>query len=118
MEIYAPHLTESSAVAWLDDVLDDLAKTRDAPVATYQGRYDGRAVMVQIAEHVEGGDYTSVWFGGDGLPWSRATACARDAHDATGHTVLCYVDDPEKPWRMLRVMDESTENVDARELAF
>ena len=118
MEIYAPHLTEPDTVTWLEAVLDDLERVREDPVPTYHGQHDGRRVMVQIAEGVEGGDYTSVWFGGEALPWSRATGCARAAHDATGHTVLCDVNDPEKPWRMLRVTEDGTEYLDGRELAF
>jgi hypothetical protein len=118
MEIYVPQLSESDAAAWLDDVFEDLTKQPDVPVATYRGTYEGEPVTVQITEHVEGGDYTSVWFNAEALPWSRASACARDAHAHTGRPAVCYVEDPEAPWKMVRVTDAGAEHVDAREIAF
>lgn len=118
MEIYVLDLSESDAVAWLSDVFDDVSKQPDVPVATYDGTFKSEPVSVQITEHVKGGDYTSVWFRGDTLPWERAADCARAAHDATGHPALGYVEDRDKPWTMIRVNDDGAHQVDARDLAF
>lgn len=118
MELFAPHLTETEAAAWLDAVFNDLRKQPDVPVATYHGSHDGRTVAVQITERVQGGDYTSVWFSGDTVPWDGPAACARSAHDATGKPMLYYQESADDPWTMIRVSDRGKERVDARELVF
>jgi hypothetical protein len=65
---------------------------------------------------VENGPYTSVWFNAPTMPWDAATACARDAHAALGKEVLCFLDDPERPWTLLRVTADGEQYVDKREM--
>jgi hypothetical protein len=116
IEVYVHELSEEEAVAWLESVFEDLEEREDALVRTYDGTYEGETVPVQIAERVENGPYTSVWFNAPTWPWDTVTACARDAYDALQKEVLCFLDDPERPWTMLRVADGGEEYVDKREV--
>jgi hypothetical protein len=116
IEIYVHECSEAEAVEWLRDLFDDVERQEDALVLTYEGTYEGETVPVQIAEHVENGPYTSLWFNAPEMPWDEATACARDAQDALGKEVLCFLNDPERPWTMLRVTEEGEEHVDKREV--
>lgn len=117
IEIYVRDLSTDEATAWLGDVLDDLTPVNDAIITTVEGTYEDARVPVQIAEGVEDGPYTSLWFNAATTPWENASACARDAHDALQKEVLCFLNDPEKPWKMLRVADDGEEYVDKREMA-
>jgi hypothetical protein len=116
IEIYVHECSEDEAVAWLRELFDDLERQDDALISTYDGTYDGSVVPVQIAEQVENGPYTSLWFNAPEMPWDTATACARDAHEALQKEVLCFLNDPQRPWTMLRVTDEGEEHVDKREV--
>ena len=116
IEIYVRECSEDEAVAWLRDLFDALEQQEDAIVRTYEGTHDGSTVPVQIAERVENGPYTSLWFNAPEMPWDSATACARDAHDALQKEVLCFLNDPERPWTMLRVNAEGEAYVDKREV--
>ena len=117
IEIYVRALPEEEAVAWLRDVFEDLTRREDALVLTYDGTYEGETVPVQIAERVENGPYTSVWFNAPTMPWDAATACARDAHEALDKEVLCFLDDPERPWTLLQVTADGEQYVDKREVS-
>lgn len=112
IEIYVRNLSEEEAVAWLKTVFEDVTRREEALVLTYDGVYDGHTVPVQIAEGVEGGPYTSVWFNAPEMPWNTAQACAREAQEGLGKEVLCFLNDPKRPWTMLRVTDEGDEYVD------
>jgi len=116
IEIYVRDLSADEAVPWLREVFQEVVRDEDALVLTYEGTYDGGTVPVQIAEGVEGGPYTSVWFNAPEMPWETATACAREAQEGLGKEVLCFLNDPEKPWTMLRVTAEGEEYVDKREV--
>lgn len=116
IEIYVRALSEKEALPWLEDVFDDLARVDDALITTYEGTYDGATVPVQIAEQVENGPYTSLWFNAPEMPWDGAPACARDAYASLQKEVLCFLNDPEQPWTMLRVSDDGDEHVDKREV--
>jgi len=116
IEIYVRALSEDEAVTWLRSVFEDLEPREDALVRTYLGTYDGATVPVQVAERVEDKPYTSLWFNAPDLPWDTATACARDAHEALQKEVLCFLDDPEQPWTLLRVAEEGEAHVDKREV--
>lgn len=118
IEIYVRDLREDEALAWLEDVLDAPEKVQASPIVTYEGDYDEELVSVQIAEHVQGGAYTSLWFNAPVIPWDSTEVCARDAHEALNMEVLCYPDQSEEPWVMLRVADGEEEYVDERELQF
>jgi len=119
IELYVHALPEADAVAWLDTVLDDLTATRTAPLATYEGTHDDTPVVVQIAEHVEGGAHTHLWIRSDALPWSSTADCAKAAFAATERPVLCYPDHNEDaPWRMLRVDADGAHRVDERDVTF
>lgn len=117
IEIYVRDLSEEEAVAWLQEVFSDLEPREDALVLTYDGTFEGASVPVQIAENVETGPYTSVWFNAPTMPWDTATACARDAHEALGKEVLCFLSDPDKPWTLLQVSDEGETYVDKGDVA-
>jgi hypothetical protein len=117
IEIYVRDLSEAEAVDWLREVFDEVEQDEDALVLTYEGTYEGETVPVQIAEGVENGPYTSVWFNAPTMPWDTATACARDAHEALGKEVLCFLSDPEKPWTLLRVAEEGEEYVQKGDVA-
>lgn len=116
IEIYVRACSVEEAVDWLRDLLEDVERQEDALVLTYEGTYEGDTVPVQIAEHVENGPYTSLWFNAPEMPWDSATACARSAQAALGKEVLCFLSDPERPWTMLRVTDKGEEHVDKREV--
>ena len=116
IEIYVRDLSEEEAVAWLRSVFDDLEPREDALVRTYRGTYEGATVPVQVAEGVENGPYTSLWFNAPDLPWDAAPACARGAHEALQKEVLCFLDDPEQPWTLFRVSEEGEAHVDKREV--
>jgi len=117
IEIYVRECSEDEAVSWLQEVFGGLEREEEALVRTYEGTYDGATVPIQIAERVENGPYTSLWFNAPVLPWDTATACARDAHDGLQKEVLCFLSDPEKPWTMLRVTADEEEYVDKRDVA-
>jgi len=117
IEIYVRDLSTDEATDWLHTVLDDLSPVNDAIISTVEGTYEGARVPVQIAEGVENGPYTSVWFNAADKPWDSATACARDAYEDLQKEVLCFLNDPEKPWKMLRVSDDGEEYVDKRDVA-
>ena len=116
IEIYVRDLSEEEAVAWLRDVFEDLERQDDAIVLTYEGTYEGASVPVQIAERVENGPYTSLWFNAPTMPWDEGSACAREAQEGLEKEVLCFLNDPERPWTMLRVTGEGEEEVDKREM--
>jgi hypothetical protein len=115
-EIYVRGLSEEEAVAWLDDMLEGLEQVREQPIVTYEGQYDGATVPVQITEHVRDGPYTSLWFNTPNVPWDSVRDCARAAHAALGAEVLCYLDRPEEPWILLRMIDGEATHVDERDL--
>jgi hypothetical protein len=119
IEIYVRDLSEKEAVSWLETVLGDLEQDEDALVLTYEGTYDGETVPVQIAEQVENGPYTSLWFNAprEAWPWDEAPDCARDAYEGLEKEVLCFLNDPERPWKMLRVTEEGEAYVDKGEVA-
>lgn len=116
IEIYVHDCSEEEAVTWLRDFFGDLERRDDALVMTYDATYEGETVPVQIAEHVENGSYTSLWFNAPVLPWDEASACARAAQEGLKKDVLCFLNDPERPWKMLRVTNEGEEYVDKREV--
>lgn len=117
IEIYVQDLSEDEAVGWLREVFEEIEQVREAPIVTYEGQYEGTTVPVQVTEHVQGGPYTSLWFNAPDLPWDSARDCVRAAHGALGHEVLCYLDQPDEPWTLLRVTPDGTEEtVDEREL--
>lgn len=115
-EIYVRELTEEDAADWLREVFGGLKKVQDAPIVTYEGQYEGDTVPVQITEQVRNRPYTSVWFNAPALPWGSVSECARAAHKALGAEVLCYLDQPEEPWLILRVAGGEAERVDERDL--
>ncbi len=115
-EIYVRDLSEDAAADWLQGVFEGLEQVQEAPIVTYKGRYDGEAVPVQITEQVKNGPYTSIWFNAPRLPWESIRECARAAHDALGAEVLCYLNQPKEPWRMLRMEAGEMERVDERTL--
>lgn len=117
IEIYVRNLSQQEAVTWLRTLFDDLERQANALVETYVGVYDGERVPVQIAEGVENGPYTSLWFNAPTTPWGGAPECARAAQDGLQKEVLCFLNDSERPWTMLRVTDEGEEHVDKREVA-
>ena len=112
IEVYVRELSEDAAIEWLREVFDGMTQVGEEPIVTYEGDYDGTPVPVQITEHVENGPYTSLWFNAPTMPWDSATACAREAHEGLGREVLCFLNDPERPWVLLRVTDEGEEYVD------
>ena len=117
IEIYVHECSEEEAVDWLQDVFGELEQQEDALVLTYEGTHEGSTVPIQVAEKVENGPYTSLWFNAPEMPWDTATACAREAHEGLGKEVLCFLSDPKRPWTMLRVTDEGEEYVDKRDVA-
>lgn len=116
IEVYVRGLSTEGAVDWLQDVLGPLKQVREEPAATYEGKYSDAAVPVQVAEQVQGGLFTSLWFNAPDLPWDTTADCARAVHEATGKEVLCYPDQAEEPWTLLRVADGAESYVDEREL--
>lgn len=117
IEIYVRDLSEEDAVAWLQSLFGDLKRRDDALVLTYEGTYEEATVPVQIAEGVENGSYTSLWFNASERPWEAVQHCARDAHEALQAEVLCFLNDSERPWTMLRVSEAGEEYVDKRDVA-
>lgn len=118
IEIYVRGLSEAEALDWLKEVLDAPERVQDSPIVTYEGTYEDTEVPVQVTEHVQGGVFTSLWFNAPVLPWESTEACARAAHEALGHTVLCYPDQFDEPWTLLRLSNGEEDTVDERELAF
>lgn len=116
IEIYGRDLSEDDVVGWLRKVFEEVEQVRDAPIVTYEGRYEDTIVPVQITEHVQGGPYTSLWFNAPDLPWTSVSDCARAAHDALGTEVLCYPDRSTEPWMLLRLAAGEEETVDERDL--
>jgi len=117
IEVYVRECSAEEAVAWLRDEFGEVERRDDALVLTYEVPYEGTTVPVQIAERVENGPYTSLWFNAPELPWEDAPSCARDAHEGLRKEVLCYLNDPERPWTMLRVAEDGEEDVDKREIS-
>ena len=120
IEIYVRNLSVDEAVEWLrDEVFDTLERQDDALVLTYEGTYEGTTVPVQVAEGVENGPYTSLWFNAppDAWPWDGAPDCARAAYEGLQKEVLCFLNDPEQPWKLLRVSADGEEHVDKREVS-
>lgn len=117
IEIYVRDLSADQALTWLRTVFSEMKSHEDAIVQTYAGTYEGETVPVQIAEGVEDGPYTSLWFNASTLPWDDAAECARAAQDGLQHEVLCFLNDPERPWKMLRVTEEGEEHIDKRAVA-
>lgn len=115
-EIYVRDLSEDAATDWLREVFEGLEQVQEGPIVTYEGEHNGAIVPVQITERVKNGSYTSLWFNAPNLPWASARECARAAHEALGAEVLCYLDQPEEPWNLLRIMDGEAQRVDQREL--
>lgn len=127
VEIFVRGLTEAEAAHWLSTVFDAFERERGEPIVTYEGRYSGTTVPVQITEHVENGPFTSVWFNAAEGPWDSTKDCARAAHEALGAEVLCYPgpgrltteSDEEmsgKPWAVFRVAEGDEGFVDERQL--
>lgn len=116
VEIYVPDLLEDDAVEWLQAVFGEVEEREEALVKTYVTTFEGDPVPVQIAEKVENGPYTSLWFNAPNLPWDNAPECARAAYEGLQTEVLCFLNDPEQPWTMLRVADGGEEFVDKREV--
>jgi hypothetical protein len=116
IEIYVRDLPADEAVSWLREVFTAVDQREEALVLTYDCAYDGETVPVQVAEQVENGPYTSVWFNAPTMPWDTATACARDAFEGLGREVLCFLNDPEQPWSMLQVTEEGESYIDKREV--
>lgn len=116
IEIYVRGLSETASVEWLQSVFDEVEEVQTAPIVTYEGQYGGATIPVQITEHVKNGPYTSVWFNAPHLPWASVEECARAAHEGIGAEVLCYLEQLDEPWRMLRVANGETEHVDERTL--
>jgi len=119
IEIYVRDLTVESAEAWLTDQFGSVSQVRTEPALTYEVEHEGETVRVFVAENIEGGAYTSLWFNGPSLPWDTSRACARAAFDHLRHEVIC---DPEgyeqDPWSMMRISDEGEERVDERDIEF
>lgn len=128
IEIYVRNLSEEEATDWLEEILSGLEKVQGAPIVTYEGKYEGRTVPVQVTEHVQGGPYTSLWFNAPETPWSSTSACAREAHEALGKEVLCYPErgresadgseHPDEPWTLLQFTADGEAYVDEREIDF
>lgn len=116
IEIYVRALSEDDAADWLRDVFEGVERVQEAPIVTYEGRYEGDIVPVQVTEHVKNGPYTSLWFNAPTLPWDSGPDCARAAHEALGAEVLCYLDQSEAPWMLFRMHEGEAERVDQREM--
>jgi hypothetical protein len=116
IEIYVRDCSEEEALEWLRTVFEELEPKEDALVLTYEGTHEGKPVPVQIAENVENGPYTSLWFNAPEMPWDEAAACAHDAQEGLEKEVFCFLNDPERPWKMLRVTDEGDGYVDKRDV--
>lgn len=116
IEIYVRDLSEREAVDWLQAVFESVEQVQAEPIVTYEGTYDGTTVPVQIAERVKGGAYTSLWFNAPDVPWDSARDCVRAAHDALGAEALCYLDRPDEPWTLFRMVEGEEEYVDERTL--
>jgi hypothetical protein len=114
IEIYVRECSEEEAVAWLRDVFGEVERREEALVLTYEVPYEDTIIPIQVAEHVENGPYTSLWFNAPEMPWADASACARDAQEGLQKEVLCFLNDPEQPWTMLRVAEDGEEYVDKR----
>ncbi|WP_103020918.1 hypothetical protein [Salinibacter altiplanensis] len=115
-EIFVRDRSEDAVADWLRTVFEDLEQVAEAPIVTYEGQHDGEIVPVQVTERVKNGPYTSIWFNAPRLPWQGIQKCARAAHEALEAEVLCYLEQPKEPWRMLRVAEGETERVDERTL--
>lgn len=127
VEIFVRDLTEEEAVDWLSTVFDAIERVRGDPIVTYEGRYAGTTVPVQITEKVENGPFTSVWFNATEGPWDSTTDCARAAQEALDAEVLCYPgpgrltmegdeEMPGEPWAVFRVAEGEEGFVDERQL--
>jgi len=117
IEIYVRDCSADRAGDWLRDVFGAAEHVRTKPALTYEAEYEGETVRIFVAEGIEAGPYTSIWFNGPSLPWEKARFCAREAHDFLGNEVICDRDGPElDPWAMLRFHDSQRESVDQRDL--
>jgi len=137
IQLYARDLTAEEAEAWLAGVFAHVELVRREPALTYALHSDGADAAlaptaatdeenrdepnarVFVAEGIEGGDYTSIWFQGESLPWSSPRSCARSLIESSGAEVICDPDGYEDdPWRMIRVSDEGEDFIDEREVDF
>lgn len=138
IQLYARELTAEAAEAWLSSVFADVDLVRREPALTYalrpadsdhgasdqsmtadEKKPDMPEARVFVAEGIEGGAYTSVWFQGESLPWSTPRSCARSLFESAGTEVICDPDGYEDdPWRMIRVSDEGEDFIDEREVDF
>jgi len=118
IEIFVRELDGTDAATWLRERFDDLNEGDQGPTITFHATDGDATVPVQVAVDVQNGPYTSVWFRGGDLPWDSTTSCARDAHEALGKDVICYPDQSDDPWQMVRFVDGTEERVDERQLAF
>lgn len=127
IEIFARSLSKERAADWLATLFDEFEQVRTDPIVTYEGQYEGETVSVQVAEHVENGPFTSLWFDAPDVPWDSTKACARAAHEALGVEVLCYPGPGQigkgggsekagEPWAAYRVVDGEDGFVDERKL--
>jgi hypothetical protein len=117
IEIYVRECSSEQAGDWLRDYFGMANQVRTEPAITFEAMHEGETVRVFVAEGIEGGPYTSIWFNGRSLPWEKARFCARDAHAFLGNEVICDRDGPEiDPWAMLRFRDGEREQVDQRDL--
>ncbi len=117
IEIYVRACSADRAGEWLCDYFGTAEQVRTEPAITFEAEYEGETVRVFVAESIEGGPYTSIWFNGPSLPWDKARFCARDAHAFLGDEVICDREGPElDPWAMLRFHDGERESVDQRDL--
>lgn len=116
IEIYVRDLSEDDAVGWLRAVFEEVEQVREQPIVTYEGVYEGTTIPVQITECVKGGAYTSLWFNAPGGPWDSVRDCVRAAHDAFETEALCYLNRPDEPWTLYRMVNGEEEYVDERAL--
>jgi hypothetical protein len=119
IEIYVRDLPASDAEAWLSDRFGAADLVRTEPARTYEVEHEEDTVRVFVAENIEGGAYTSVWFNGPSLPWTSIRACAREAFEALNQEVICDHDGHQQdPWAMLRITNDGETRIDEREVSF
>ncbi|PEN14055.1 hypothetical protein CRI94_08420 [Longibacter salinarum] len=119
IEIYVRDLSKEKAEKWLSNQFGSVEQVRTEPALTYEVDYSGETVRVFVAENIEGGPYTSVWFNGPNLPWTTIRACAKAAFEDLGHEVICDQDGYEQdPWTMTRFSDEGEERIDDSSVSF
>lgn len=117
LEIYARECPSAAVNDWLADTFGGVECVSTEPALTFEFVYETETIRVFVAEGIEGGPYTSIWFNGPVLPWKKARFCARDAHQFLDVEVICDRDGPEQdPWAMLRFVDGDRTAVDQRDL--